>query len=162
MPPMAFRSQIPPHPRGTFLFIEDVGLCDAVDALLAAAPDGFVPIRRDDGGAHAEPWATAAPASWLVPGARRCDVWRWAADGHRELRCDLGIFDEAMAQSRAHDTFRAIRQCLADRAGDPAERERAYGATRYRELSLALPASGRRVALSSVCADTCNLSLVIE
>ena len=160
--PSGFGSIVPPHPNGTFLFIEDVKLCDAVHALLAAAGDGFAAVSRAGDGGRSDPWAVTSPASWLVPGARRCDVWRWEADDHDELRCDLGAFDRAMAEEKARDTFRAVRECVAAIQSEPSERERTHGPSDHHDLLLALSSLHRTIALSSVCDATCALSLVIE
>jgi len=167
--PTTFAAAVPAHPSGTFLFIEEVALCDAFEALLAAGAEHFGPVRQTNAeGASDALWAATTPATWVLPGSRRCDVWDWhgeADQGHSEVRCDLGPYDRTMAPEKASDTFRALRQCVAQEASEPSENNRTHAGSDYRDLRLDLPARGRRLTVSSLCDGpngACTIAVVIE
>jgi len=166
--PTTFASAVPAHPSGTFLFIEEVALCDALRALLDAGGAGFASARATGAAPEVQAaWATVTPATWVLPGSRRCDVWDWPAAGgrHAEVRCDLGPYDRTAAPEKASDTFRALRQCVADERAEPAEGDRAHGDVAYHDLRLVLPSRGRTLRVSSLCEGArgaCTIAIVLE
>ncbi|MCC6621698.1 MAG: caspase family protein [Deltaproteobacteria bacterium] len=165
--PTTFGSVVPSHPSGTFLFIEEVALCDALGALLDAGDAGFARARATEVAPEVYAWATVTPATWVLPGSRRCDVWDWPAgeDRHAEVRCDLGPYDRSMAPGKASDTFRALRQCVAAEPSEPADDRRGHGDIGYHDLRLALPSRGRALRVSTLCerpGDACTIAVIVE
>ncbi|MFO0749799.1 MAG: caspase family protein [Myxococcota bacterium] len=156
--PLPFSSIVPHHPNGTFLFIEDVPFCAALQTVVRAAAHGFDGIRGET--ERRESWATTSASRWLVPGTRRCDIWHWEAGGNDQLRCELGPWDAAMGGAKASDIFAQARKCFgADSATTESERD--HAGRHYHDWRLALP-DGRSVTATTVCADSCEVALVVE
>lgn len=165
--PATFGSVVPAHPSGTFLFIEEVALCEALEAFLVAGQGGFVAVRQPDIARAA--WADVSAATWTLPGTRRCEVWQWRdvpqAPGMSavQVRCDLGPYDRTLADAKARETFLALKHCQAHVPSEPFESARHHGATDHHDIALALPSRGRKLVVSSICADrVCTLTVIVE
>ncbi|MCC6624843.1 MAG: caspase family protein [Deltaproteobacteria bacterium] len=159
--PTSFEARVPHHPNGTFLFIEDVDLCEATELITRAAGERFEPIRAEP--IQASDWSASWGASWVVPGTSECRVWRWAVDGHAEVRCELGSLEPAVAQRRADELFDRLRGCLAAPTWQPSADERARGARRHHDLVLTRAGEpARRVTVTRACGSACATSLVFE
>jgi hypothetical protein len=144
--PMVVESATPHHPNGTFLFIEKVDFCEAVDAIVGSQPEGFLPIaaEAERGRPYAESWST----SWLVPGTRGCRLWRWEGGTSPQVRCEIGRFDPGTAALRVAALRERLLACQA-LAGWEGEAD-------------TLVSGGRRVKLASLCDGDCNLELLFE
>lgn len=161
MRPIPFASGRPHHPNGTFLFVEQVGHCEALETLVGGARDDFEALRLEVRSAN--DWATVWRSRWLVPGARSCDVWRWGADHRVELRCDLGPVERSQAPARAATLYEETRRCLDKDAGWEAEtRERTYDGESHLERALTHGQSGAKVGVHMSCRESCALALVID
>jgi len=158
--PTPFEAAHPHHPNGTFLFIEDVGFCEATRALSDAGRDGFVAMRA--GAPRISSWGTAWQAAWNLPGAVRCDVWRWETDGRGELRCDLGVMSAPVAEREAARLLGELRGCLAAEAGWSELAGDAHGAASLPDVRRVHAASARAVTLTTTCQEDCTMSLVFE
>lgn len=158
--PLVFGAQVSPHPNGTFLFIEDVPLCDVVRTVVAAGSRAFVDVTSKEGGPIATAWATTTPAAWLVPGAERCDVWTWQSDGHVEFRCEFGAQDPTVAATRARELFDAASACTTA-VSAPREETLRRGDVVFTERRIALD-SGRALSVSTTCTAACSLAFRIE
>lgn len=97
--PTAFPAALPHDVNGTFLFVAEGDLCEALSTLAAARDQ--IPA----GEAEAAAWGSSAPLAQLLPGAERCFVQDFATDGARLVRCRYGEWpeEEAAAQRRALD-----------------------------------------------------------
>jgi hypothetical protein len=162
--PAPFEAARPHHPNGTFLFISDVGFCEALSALTDAARvgDGFASLRA--GPERASVWGSAWSAAWTLPGASSCDVWRWGADGSSELRCELGSMSEPVATRHAALVLADVRACLRDADGWAETTGETHGSENLPDVRRArsAPSDGRAVTLTTTCADDCTMSLVFE
>jgi hypothetical protein len=164
--PAPFEAARPHHPNGTFLFIADVGFCEAAKALsqsgwaeAANTRDGFGSLRA--GPARQSVWGTAWSAAWTLPGAASCDVWRWETDGTSQLRCDLGAMSEAVAVRHAPLVLADLRACFTDADGWTEQTGETHGSESLPDVRRA-HTQGRAVALTTTCADDCTMSLVFE
>ncbi len=155
--PAPFEGARPHHPNGTFLFIADVGFCDAAKALSDAADarDGFAAIRA--GPARAGVWGTAWSAAWTLPGTASCDVWRWETDG----RASCAAPSAPCPRRSPRATSRSSRPtCARASPTRPAGRS---SPARHTAPSF-LPdvrrahANGRAVTLTTTCAEDCTMS----
>lgn len=159
--PAPFEAARPHHPNGTFLFIAEVGFCEATQAMAEAAhaDSGLTSMRA--GQARSGVWGTAWSAAWTLPGALSCDVWRWEADGRTELRCDLGSMSEAIATRHGPLVLADLRACLADAQGWTESSGKTHGSENLPDVRRVHP-DGRAVTLTTTCADDCTMSLVFE
>jgi len=155
--PIPFGSVVPHHPNGSFLFIEDVPFCAALEQALEAGANRFDDVRVDV--LRRDPWAMVSASRWTMPGTRRCEVWDWELHGKVELRCELGTYDTQMAGEKALDLFGDVRRCDLG-GGIPSEEERTHLGEIHRDLRITLGA--RTVSATTVCGETCEVSLVIE
>lgn len=159
--PAPFEAARPHHPNGTFLFIADVGFCEAAKALSDAVSgrDGHASLRA--GPARQSVWGTAWSAAWTLPGATSCDVWRWETDGKSQLRCDLGAMSEAVAQRHVSLVLADVRACFSDADGWTDQTGETHGSESLPDVRRA-HAQGRAVTLTTTCAEDCTMSLVFE
>lgn len=156
--PIAFGSVVPHHPNGTFLFIEDVPLCDVLRRVLASAASRFDDVRGEV--SRRDPWATVATSAWMIPGTQRCDLWHWEASDSDQLRCELGPHDLTSGAARERELFEKLSACFPGE-GVASERSSVHGDERHHELRLALPGH-RALTTTSLCGRTCELSVIVE
>jgi len=157
--PVPFASIVPSHPNGTFLFIEDVPLCDALRAVVAAGREGFAALRVDT--ARQATWGTSGAARWTVPGTRRCDVWSWPTRDADEVRCEVGAFDTTAGPERARALFEEARACWAPGEAIASEAPSEHDGMRFSTWRLAL-SQGRALSVVAACGDACEVVLVVE
>lgn len=159
--PAPFEGARPHHPNGTFLFLAEVGFCEAARALAEAAQgkSGLDALRV--GPARAGVWGTAWSAAWTLPGSASCDVWRWEADGRSELRCDLGATSEPIAARHVPLVLADLRACFPETAGWTESTGESHGSDILPDLRRA-HSDGRVVTLTTTCAEDCTMSLVFE
>ncbi len=156
MRPVAFLSQRPHHPNGTFVFVEDTDLCKAVERLVVAASSGFAELAMRSP-VPAATGVVSATRSGL-PGASDCRLWRLSTGVQPLVRCDFGEASPELALAR-HDSLAAeLDACLPDswtrRDVDLPDLQ-----TRARVFT---NARGRRVSATAVCEGRCSVNVTIE
>lgn len=158
--PTPFASGRQHHPNGTFLFVERVGFCEALDTLVESSRVDFEPLRLEV--RAVSDWATVWRSRWLIPGARSCDVWHWATDGRIELRCDFGSIAREQVTTRTAGLHDEVRRCLSGSEWESASRERSHEGELHLERALTHAKSGVQASVQVACREACALSLVID
>ncbi len=160
MRPSPVASARPHHPQGSFLFAQQLDMCDTVRTMLAGRELAFDALRS--GEARVLDWGVVARSRWTLPAARTCNIWRWSEDSRPQIQCDLGQFPSAIALERVEAMQQRIAQCTEDVSWQLVSRDAMGEKERLIVRALREPSSGKHVSVSATCQQSCALSVTFE